>query len=286
MRILGAFLVGLALLAPVSGVSQAQSGSGSGFNLFSTEQDVELGKQSAAKVEAQMPMLSVPATSRLVEQLGRRLAANAPGPKFTYRFKVVNLSDVNAFALPGGFVYVHRGLVERARTEGQLAGVMAHEIAHVALRHQTRQVTKAYAAQAGFGLLTSLFDRGATQSSGMLNAVGGLGMNALFLKFSRTAESQADASGAEIMSRAGYDPAEMADFFELLRQDAGSDPSRVAVFLSDHPSPVSREASIRGMARNAAGSGHVKLVGGLDAAQNELRRLPKAKPMSQVVSAN
>src|SRR5439155_18363329 len=104
-----------------------------GFNVFTVDQDVEIGRQSALQVEKQIPTLSDPAIQSYVASLGARLAARAPGPRFAYHFKVVNLSDVNAFALPGGYVYVHRGLLEQVRTEGELAGVLAHEIAHVAL---------------------------------------------------------------------------------------------------------------------------------------------------------
>src|SRR5438105_4219099 len=110
-----------------------------GFNLFTPEQDVELGRESAAEVERQVPIVKDSSTERYVSGIGKRLAAVAPGPKFPYEFKVTNLSDVNAFALPGGFMYVNRGLIEFVPTEGQLAGVMAHEMSHVALRHQTNQ---------------------------------------------------------------------------------------------------------------------------------------------------
>ena len=148
---------------------------------------MEIGKQSALQAEKQLPMLSDAAVSRYVSAIGARLAAQAPGPKFVYQFKVVNVSEVNAFALPGGFIYVNRGLLSKARTEGELAGVMAHEIAHVALRHPTNQASKAYLAQAGLGVLGGLLG-GKTQSSTgqIIEAVGGFGLNSLFLKFSRS----------------------------------------------------------------------------------------------------
>src|SRR4030095_11652589 len=128
-------------------------------------------------------------------------------PRCPCRFKVVTLSDANPFALPGGFIYVHRGLLEQVRTEGELSGVLAHEIAHVALRHPTNQVSKAYLAQAGLGILGGLLGGNRQSStSQILGAVGGVGLNTLFLKFSRSIESQADVAGAQIMARAGYDP--------------------------------------------------------------------------------
>lgn len=124
-----------------------------GFNLFSPDQDVEIGKQSVVEVEKQMPVLDDKSMQEYLTKIGQRLAVVTPGPKFPYQFKVVNVSDINAFALPGGFMYVNRGLIEAARNEGELAGVMAHEISHVALRHGTNQASKASLAQIGIGLL-------------------------------------------------------------------------------------------------------------------------------------
>jgi predicted Zn-dependent protease len=257
------------------GIAHAHTQVKSGFNLFSVNQDAEIGRQSATQVDQQLPVLTEPASTRLVQRLGARLAAEAPGPRFTYRFKVLDLADLNAFALPGGYIYVHRGLIERVRTEGELAGVMAHEIAHVALRHPTTQVTKAYVARAGVGLLEQLLGGGRSRAGNVIEAVGGFGLNTLFLKFSRSAEAEADAVGARIMARAGYDPIEMARFFQLMRQQANSDPGRVATFFSDHPAPADREAHIR----REAGMYEVPRVapvGGLREAQFELRGLPPA----------
>jgi hypothetical protein len=271
-------LLGLALAAPALGQTRVHPG----FNLFTPAQDVELGRASAAEVDRQIPLVHDPQIERYVSSIGQRLAAVAPGEKYPYQFHVTNLSDVNAFALPGGFMYVNRGLIELVATEGQLAGVMAHEMAHVALRHQTNQVSKAYLARAGVGILGGIF--GGPNSLGIMRALGGLGLNALFLKFSRTAESQADLVGAQMMSRAGYDPREMADMFELLRRQAGRDPGRLQTFLSDHPAPVDREARVR---REAARLRVVPAppVGELVAVKAELRKLPAPVSMAQVARA-
>jgi Zn-dependent protease with chaperone function len=254
-----------------------------GFNIFSIEQDVEIGKQSAAQVEKQLPMLSDAAVSRYVTNLGARLAAQAPGTKFTYRFKVANLSEVNAFALPGGFIYVHRGLLEKVRTEGELAGVMAHEIAHVALRHPTNQASKAYLANAGIGILGGLLGgKSQTTTGQIIGAVGGFGLNTVFLKFSRSAESQADVIGSQIMARAGYDPMEMAHFFGYLGQQTGADQGKVATFLSDHPAPADREARVRQEATLLGPVRQAAVVGNLRTLQAELRRLSPAPTMEQL----
>jgi len=130
-----------------------------GFNLFSTDQDVEIGRQSAVEVERQLPILDDRSIEAYVNAIGRRLAGVAPGAKYPYQFKVVNASDINAFALPGGFMYLNRGLIEAAANEGQLAGVIAHEMAHVALRHGTNQASKAYLGQTGLGLLGGLIGK-------------------------------------------------------------------------------------------------------------------------------
>src|ERR1700675_3789964 len=120
-------LYGIALAALMTlavGTASGQTVVKPGFNVFSVDQDVEIGKQPAIQAEKQLPMLSNAAVSRYVSAIGARLVAQAPGPKFAYQFKVVNISDVNAFALPGGFIYINRGLLSKARTEGELAGVM------------------------------------------------------------------------------------------------------------------------------------------------------------------
>jgi predicted Zn-dependent protease len=198
----------------------------------------------------------------------------------------VNLGDLNAFSLPGGYVYVNRGLVEKVHTEGELAGVLAHEIAHVALRHGTHQMTQAYAAQTGLGLLERLLGgNNPGSTTRVLEAVGGLGLNTLFLKFSRSAESEADAYGARIMARSGYSPVEMASFFHFMAQQAASNPSKVATFFSDHPSPANREAHILTEARGIPVA-RVPAVGGLASSQLALRRLPPAPGTTAMALAN
>jgi len=278
-------LHGIALVALMTltvGTASGQTVVRPGFNVFSVNQDVEIGKQSAIQAEQQLPMLSNAAVSRYVSTIGARLVAQAPGPKFAYQFKVVNVSEVNAFALPGGFVYINRGLISKARTEGELAGVMAHEIAHVALRHPTNQASKAYLAQAGLGILGGLLGGKSQSSTGQIvNAVGGFGMNTLFLKFSRSIESQADIVGSQIMARAGYNPIEMATFFGYLAQQAGGDPSKFATFMSDHPAPVDREARVRREASLL--SVHLlATTGNLRSIQGQLGGLPAALTTAQL----
>ncbi len=274
----------LALLLTV-GMAQAQTAVKPGFNMFTVQQDIDIGRQSAGQIEGQLPMVTNPAVTEYVSRLGAKLAAYAPGSKYPYQFKVVNLSDINAFALPGGYVYIHRGLIERARTEGELAGVMAHEISHVALRHQTNRVSKAYLAQTGVGILGGLFgSKSGSSTRSIVGAVGGFGLNSLFLKNSRSAEEQADIVGAQIMAKAGYDPMDMARFFDVLRQEAGGNPSKLSQFFSDHPAPANRATRIR---REATLIGPIRstgAVGNIETARATLKRMPAAPTMAQVAA--
>jgi len=228
-------------------MAQAQTKIKSGFNLFSADQDVEVGQQSAAEAEQQLPILNDSQINAYVNRIGQKLALNAGGPQFQYRFRVVNASDINAFALPGGFIYVNRGVIDNARNEGEVAGVLAHEISHVALRHGTHQASKAYLAQAGISILGGLLGGKVGQGTAqIINAVGGFGLNALFLKYSRDIETQADVRGSQILTASGYTPVDMVNFFKTLER---VDPSKKTNFLSDHPAPPDRIARIEQEAR-------------------------------------
>ncbi|HEX8177995.1 MAG TPA: M48 family metalloprotease [Pyrinomonadaceae bacterium] len=212
-----------------------------GFNLYTPEQDIEVGRQSAQQIAQQVPILNDGAVVNYVRNLGAKLAGRAPGFKFPYQFNVVATKDINAFALPGGFVFVNAGAIAAAKNEGELAGVMAHEITHVALRHGTNQASKAYVAQKGLGAVSEIFGGRDSDLGQMVGSIGGLGANMVFLRFGRTAERQADLEGARIMAEAGYDPRDMANFFKTLQQQTGQ---RVPEFLSDHPDPGNRIAAI------------------------------------------
>ena len=213
-----------------------------GFNLFSPEQDIELGRQSAQQVAQQVPLLRDEQIVGYIRQVGAKLASKAPGFNFPYQFNVVATREINAFALPGGFIFVNAGAIAAAKKEGELAGVMVLGISHVALRHGTNQASKAYIAKAGLGILGAIAGSGDSPDLGQIvNVIGGAGANMLFLRFGRTAEKQADLEGARMMAAAGYDPRDMAGFFKTL-EDKGR--QRVPEFLSDHPDPGNRIAAI------------------------------------------
>ncbi|MGH9945477.1 MAG: M48 family metallopeptidase, partial [Pyrinomonadaceae bacterium] len=213
-----------------------------GFNLFSPEQDIQVGRQSAQQIAQQVPLLRDEQTVAYVRALGTRLAEKAPGFDYDYQFNVIATSDVNAFALPGGYIFVNAGAIAAAKNEGELAGVLAHEITHVALRHGTSQASKAYVAQKGLDIVGAVTGGSETDLGQVVGALGGAGANALFLKFGRTAETQADLEGARILAASGYDPRDMANFFQTLARIGGG--QRIPEFLSDHPDPGNRMASI------------------------------------------
>ena len=265
-------------LAPLA--RAATSSATPGFNLFSVEQDIEIGRQSAVEAERQIPLLKDRNVDRYLNEIVRKLAAQAPGARYPYAIKAVNAPEINAFSLPGGPMYVNRGLFEAARSEAELAGVLAHEMSHVALRHGTHQASKAYLSQAGLGILGGLLGRNGGNASKIVNAIGGLGLNAAFLKFGRDDEYQADQLGAQIMAGAGYNPVAMANFFQLLRDEQGRDPGKLERFFSDHPPSADREARIREQA------GSLRLVksrdvGGFDRMRADLR---KRSPASTAVA--
>jgi len=214
-----------------------------GFNLFSPQQDVQMGQQSAQQIMRETPMLDDPQIGGYLSQLGQKLAAKAAGERFPYQFRVVATKEINAFALPGGFLFVNAGAIVAARNEGELAGVMAHEISHAALRHGTTQASKQQLAQMGLGILGKIAGSGENPNLGQaVGVIGGLGANMLFLKFGRKAETEADLEGARILAEAGYDPRDMANFFKTLQAEGGQ---RVPEMLSDHPDPGNRMQAIQ-----------------------------------------
>jgi len=228
-------LLAFVLLAlPSIGLSDDRTVIRPGWNAFSPAQDIELGKKASTQVPRQFVLLNNKRVDQYLQRLGTRLAAHAPGYKYPYQYRCINSETINAFALPGGFVYINRGVIENADDEAQLAAVMAHETSHVALRHGTSQATKAYAAEAGISIVGALIG-GNTATLLMGRLLGGVGIPIAFLKMSRTDESQADILGAQILHDAGYEPQAMADFYEKL----GKLP-QPAEFFSDHPSPEHR----------------------------------------------
>jgi peptidase M48-like protein len=275
-------LIAIAAL-PLSATAQTQIKYHS--NKFSVQDDVKLGRQAAQEAEQQFPLLNDEQVRGYVESVGRRLV-NAIPPEFqhsefNYYFKVVNARDINAFALPGGPMYVNRGMIEAARTEGEMAGVMAHELSHVALRHGTAQATKAQkygtlAAIAGIAGAIATRNPGVGQLAQAPFAV-------YLLKFSREYETEADVLGSQIMARAGYDPRELANMFRTLQQQGGGGGG----FLSDHPSPSDRYARIEREAQSLRVNGSNSQRDSREFArvQERLRGYQRAPTMAEIAQS-
>lgn len=278
-----ASLVALVLMASLV---SAQTPVSAPSNRFSPSQDVRLGREAAAQVQEQLPLLRDSQVRSTVASIGRRLVTAVPAefrhPEFRYSFEVVNVQDLNAFALPGGPIYVNRGMLEAADDEGEIAGVLAHEISHVALRHGTAQATRATKYQLGMiaGAVAGALIGGKT---GNIVAQGTqFGLGTAFLRFGREFERQADTLGAQIMARSGYDPREMAEMFRTLeREGRGGGPE----WLSDHPNPgnryeaISREAEMLDVNRPRGDSPAFARM------EARLDRLPDAPTTEQVARA-
>ncbi|MBI4479185.1 MAG: M48 family metalloprotease [Acidobacteria bacterium] len=237
-----AILVGLLLISLLGTGSplNARVEIKQGFNTFTPAQDIELGKEAAKEVEKEYPLVTDAQLNAYISRLGQGLARYAPGQRFPYNFHVVQNKDLNAFALPGGPVYIHTAIITAAENESQLAGVLAHEISHVALRHSTNQASKAMLARAPLAILGGVLGSGSL--AGTLAQLGiAFGVNSAFLKFSREAERQADDQGAQILYDAGYDPRQMAQFFETLEKESGRGGSE---FFASHPNPGNRQKDV------------------------------------------
>jgi Zn-dependent protease with chaperone function len=231
------------LLAQVLAQASAPALPNPGRTSISREEQRQLGLQAAAEVYKQMPVLPDDSSeTQYIRRLGQRLVATIPSEtSWPFEFHVIPQKDINAFALPGGEMFVNIGTITAAENEAQLAGVMAHEMAHVYMQHSAKQMEKAQLTQGLAGLAGAILGArgGALGSLGRVGAQVTAGM--VMLKYSRSDETQADAVGAIILYKAGYNPQALADFFNTLEAQGGTGPQ----FMSDHPNPGNREAAIQ-----------------------------------------
>ena len=280
-RIAAIALIWTTALLPVVSVGQTRITQPK--NKYKAADDVRVGNQAAAEAERQFPVLNDSMVQQYVESVGDRLVAAIPSqfqhPEFNYRFKVVDASDLNAFALPGGPMYVNRGMIQAARNEGELAGVMAHELSHVALRHATAQATKQGSWQNQLGMLGMIIAGAAVLGEAGAQA-GMMGAQAWMTKYSRDYESQADTLGAQIMAQAGYDPHDLANVFQTIARQGGS---RGPEWLSSHPDPgnryekINREAELLRTSPNP-----IKLTREFERVKSRLAGMPPARSMEQL----
>jgi Zn-dependent protease with chaperone function len=250
-RRLAAALAAFVVLAlPASALAQCQIVTQAPKNRYQVSDDVQLGRQAVQEAERQLPIMNDREIEGYINNIGQRLVSSIPGEfqhqEFRYTFRVVNQRDINAFALPGGPMYVNRGMIEAARNEGEVAGVMAHEISHVALRHATAQATETQKYQIGSVLGQVLGGVIGGPAGAVIGAGSQIGFGAGALKYSRKYETQADVLGSQIMARAGYDPRDLANMFTTIaRQGGGGGPE----WMSSHPNPGNRNACINQIAQ-------------------------------------
>jgi Zn-dependent protease with chaperone function len=255
-------------------------------NKYSPSQDVELGQKAAAEARQQLPIMHDDAVTSYVERLGQRLTAVIPSelrhPEFRYTFEAVNVREINAFALPGGPMFVNRGMIEAASTEGEVVGVMAHELSHVLLRHGTAQASKAGKYQMGqvAGAVLGAIIGGTLGSVVAQGTQFGLGT--AFLRFGRDFERQADIEGSHLMALAGYDPRDMANMFRTIEKQGGSSGPE---WLSDHPNPGNRTEYIEKEAVTLRVVNPVRDTEDFSRVKAHLKSLPPAPTSEEVARA-
>ena len=282
-RMAVAAMVATMWLVPVAAIAQ-QTQVTAPKNKYKVQDDVKLGADASREIEKQFPMINDSDANAYLNRIGDRLVGAIPQqfnqPAFDYQFKWVNASDLNAFALPGGPMYVNRGMIEAARNEGELAGVMAHEISHIALRHATAQATKQGSAKNTLGTIGLIL--GGAILGGQAGAqIGNIFAQGLFvLKYSREYESQSDTLGARIMADAGYDPRDLANVFQTIAgQGGGGGPE----WLSSHPDPGNRFEKINREAQYLnVSSNPIKITRDFERIQSRFRSMPPARTMAEI----
>jgi len=246
------------------------------MQLISVPDEIAIGKQAQAKVKKETPQVKDPVVQAYVARIGRRLAARATGgERYPYSFSIADYREINAFALPGGPVWVNRGAIQASGSESQLAGVLAHEIAHIARRHSAQQLSNAMVTNLGLDLLNALLGNagGAAAASIAARYVA----SGAFLKFSRDDEQEADRVGVKIMTRAGWDPHGMIELMASIREQEKRDPSSVEIFFSNHPSPKDRLALLAHVVPSRRSG--TRDSAEFQAIRAKLRTLPPARSM-------
>ncbi|MBW3553678.1 MAG: M48 family metalloprotease [Gemmatimonadetes bacterium] len=210
----------------------------------STQQEIDMGRQYAAEINRQLPIVTDPQVHRYINELGNLIQRQEGNRDIPYTFYVVNSEEINAFAVPGGFVYINRGLIERTDNLSELAGVLAHEIGHVEARHSAEMMERMQAAQVGVGLASILLGG---PPSGLAGAAVDVGATAYFARHSREAENEADAIAVRLLPSAGIDPAGLVTFFKELIEERERTPSTLEQWFSTHPLTEERIANVRNL---------------------------------------
>ena len=253
------------------------AGCGRDLNLMSVEQEIEIGHALDRELRQQLPELRDRAVSDYIQGLGRRLADAAETSAYPYSFSVANYREINAFALPGGAVWINRGVMRAATNESQVAGVLAHEIAHIGRRHAARRLTQATLTSWGLGLLGAVL--GNSGGAGAAQTAASLLADGVFLKFSRDDEREADRMGLRMLKQAGWDGRGMTEMFEIIRAEAARDPSQVEVFFSSHPPPADRIGELK--LEGADRPGGTRDTAAFRAVKTRLLKLTPAQSMAR-----
>ena len=242
----------------------------------SQQQEVQLGQQESAQIRQQLPLVQDAVINQYVNALGNQIASHTSRADLQWQFYVVNTDVVNAFALPGGIIYVNRGVLERADRMDELAGVMGHEIEHVVRRHSVKQMEQMQGANVGVALACTLTNICSNQAAATAINVGG---TAIFAKFSRTDEVQADEGGFHNVMSAGISPNGMLTFFQkLLAEEQQSNNSNVSSWFADHPGTQDRIADIQRMLAQVSASQLRSLTTDTQAFQQMKRRVMSLPP--------
>ncbi len=278
----GPFAGALVMMIALAATAATQTKITPDKNNYKPADDVKLGQEAAAEVRKELPLLSDSRIDAWVSDVGRKLVDAIPQEfrhsEFRYTFEVVNQKEINAFALPGGPMFLNRGMIEAAKSEAEVAGVMGHEISHVALRHGTAQATKGQKFQIG-AIAGQVLGAIVGGTAGNVIAQGSqFGLGTYFLKYGREYESQADLLGAQILARAGYDPRQMANMFKTIEaQSGGGGPE----WLSSHPNPGNRYEAINREAAMLQTSGNAD-TGNFSAIRARLADMSPALTAEQI----
>jgi len=272
------------IMMPLAATVSAQTRIKAPRNKYKIQDDVKIGREASVEAEKTFPIINDSQMSTYIENVGQRLVNAIPSEfqqsAFQYRFKIINARDINAFALPGGPMYINRGMIEAAKTEGEMAGVMAHEISHVALRHGTAQATQQS------NPINQVLGIGAILGGAILGGQTGAAIGQqiyaglLVYPYSREYETQSDILGAQILANAGYDPMDLANMFKTIEKESGGGGPE---FLSSHPSPQNRYENINREAKLLrVSSNPIKMTAGFERTQAKLRNMPRAQTMEEI----
>jgi predicted Zn-dependent protease len=246
------------------------------LNIVSEQQELEMGAQFATELDHELAYIEDPEIVGYIDRLGQSIARASQRSNIAYRFRVVNTDEVNAFAVPGGYLFVNRGLIEAADTECELAGVLGHEIGHVVGRHSARQITQQYGVSAVAGLLLGQNPSMLAQLTAQVVSTGAI------MRYSREMESEADTYGVQELYDAGIDPSGLATFFDKLEAMHGAGGGKLEQFFSTQPDPGARAVVVRGQVSNLpAKPGLRKDSKDFQAVKAKVKKLPKAPAPKQ-----